>query len=93
MSSSFCGKRQTRIFRSALPIWSRDQRICSGLVVLVLNADLRQHAGMGLTGEDVVAVKAAAEADRPGEGSSSAVVGFVETASPGFFGHGKSFSH
>ena len=52
-------------------------------------ADLGEHAGVGLAGEDVVAVEAAVEADRLGEGLDAVVGVAGEPAAPGFLTHGQ----
>src|SRR5262249_9526480 len=51
-------------------------------------ADLREHAGVGLAGANVVGVQPAVETDRLGEGLDAVVGGGAETAAPGFLVHG-----
>ena len=51
-------------------------------------ADLGEHAGVGLAGEDVVAVEPAVEADRFGEGFDAVVGVAAEAAAPGLLAHG-----
>ena len=51
-------------------------------------ADLGEHPGVGLAGADVVAVEAAVEADRFGEGFDAVVGGAAEAAAPGLLAHG-----
>ena len=53
-------------------------------------ADLGEHAGVGLAGADVVAVEPAVEADRLGEGLDAVVGVAAESAAPGFLAHGVS---
>src|SRR5205085_192774 len=50
-------------------------------------ADLGEHAGVGLAGADVVGVQAAVEADRLGEGLDAVVGLAAEAAAPGFLAH------
>ena len=66
---------------------SRAATICSASSARE-QADLGQHAGVGLAGADVVAVEAAVEADRLGEGLDAVVGVAAEAAAPGFLTHG-----
>src|SRR5262249_46103099 len=50
-------------------------------------ADLGEHAGVGLTGADVVAVQAVVEADGLGERLDAVVGRAAEPAAPGFLTH------
>ena len=47
-------------------------------------ADVGEHAGVGLAGDDVLAVETAVEADRFGELLDAIVGVAAETAAPGF---------
>src|SRR5262249_35845591 len=51
-------------------------------------ADLSEHAGVGLAGDDVLAVEALVEADRLGKGFDTVVRGAAETTAPGLLTHG-----
>ena len=50
-------------------------------------SDLRQHAGVGLAGRDVVPVKPAIKANRFGEGFNAVIGLAAEAATPGFMAH------
>src|SRR5205823_3301169 len=53
-------------------------------------ADLGEHAGVGLAGADVVAVQAAVVGDRLGERLDARVGAALEAAAPGLLAHGDS---
>ena len=59
-----------------------------GRLVGCQKADLGEHPGMGLAGEDVMLCKTVVEADRLGESLNTIVGAAGEAAAPGFLGHG-----
>ena len=55
-----------------------------GSFVVGQKADVGEHAGMGLAGSDVLAVKALIEADRFGEAFDAIIGVAAEATAPGF---------
>ena len=68
------------------PMASRASTICSASSADE-QADLGEHAGMGLAAEDVVPVEPAVERDGLGEGFDAIVGVAAEPAAPGFLAH------